>query len=1096
MKQADGHGRPDARDESGQVSDAIGTAPAIVGIGASASGLRALEDFVRAISADSGMAYVVIAPLDAGRESRVAELLQERAAVPVVQVTGTTVVEADRVYVITAGNDSWMDGSRIRVRARAAGARHLPIDLFFGTLAESCGARAVGVVLSGTGSDGAAGIRQIKHHGGITAAQAPAEAEHDGMPTSAVETGQVDLVLPAARIPGELLRLRRMASPLGVDAWPPETAAQLAEVFTVLRDRTGHDFSQYKRGTVLRRLERRLRFNGAGTLETYLTMLRSSEAEARLLMRDLLISVSSFFRDPECFAALAAAVPALFEGKGPDDAVRVWVVGCATGEEAYSIAILLKEHAATLDHPPTVQIFATDIDDRGYAAGREALYPATSAADIPAERLERSFTKEPGGFRVRPALRESVLFAVHNVLLDPPFSRIDLVSCRNLLIYLQPEAQERAVATFHYALRTRGLLFLGASESAAESGLFSAVSAAHRLYRREESEHRVPPPPPALHRAPQPEPPPVGAAVVGSPSRFAYGPLHLRMLEMYAAASLVVDERLDLVHLAGRAGEYLRLGAGEPSRRLLELVHGDLRAELRIGLYQAFVKGLHSVRIARLADGRSVKLRVHAPVAGAAAERFALVVIDDEARASRRDVADERCAPSEAELQRMKEQLEATSLARDRMMDELRAINADLLSINEEQKAAAEELETSREEIVSINDELSATNQEHQGTIDELQRTNADLTNLVRSTEIATVFLDAVARIRRFTPAAESIFNFTASDVGRPLADITHRLRYAEMSADIARVVARQERVEREVAAEDGRWYIVRINPYHSADGVPEGAVVTCFDNSVQKRVEANLREATRTAESANRIKSALLATLSHEFRNPISGMILSAEVLERSESLPDELREKVAWIRSCGWHLASMVDEILTFAKLDEGLEIPRYQSVDARSIVHESRLLAEPAAAGRGLSFRLSMPAEEVPIVTDAAKVRQILCNLCGNAVRYTERGEIVIGVRAHGERVVFEVRDTGIGISVDDQRRIFERFWRVPGASGHSSEGLGIGLAAVREFSQLLGGDVEVVSEPGQGSTFRVSLPARPGPPAVAHAAPAEAVATTCI
>ncbi|HUE95029.1 MAG TPA: chemotaxis protein CheB, partial [Longimicrobiaceae bacterium] len=421
---------------------------AVVGIGASAGGLKALQHFFESVPADSGLAYVVIMHLDPERESRIAELLQDRTDVPVTQVTGETMVEADHIYVIPPEHDLAMAGATIRVQDRA-GRPHAPVDLLFRTLAEAYGADAIGVVLSGTGTDGTSGIRLIKERGGITVAQTPAEAEYDGMPTSAIATGQIDLVLPAAQIPVELLRLRRMPSPLRAEALPTDTEAQLSRVFAALRGKTGHDFSLYKRSMVLRRLERRLRFAGLSTLEEYLPLLRDSETECAALLRDLLISVSGFFRDPEEFRALGSAIPELFEGKGSGDTIRVWVVGCATGEEAYSIAIVLNEHAATLADPPRIQIFATDIDDSAYSWGREGLYPASAIGEIPPERLRRFFTQEAGHYRISKTLREEVLFAVHNVLHDAPFSRLDLISCRNLLIYLQPEAQEQVLETFH-----------------------------------------------------------------------------------------------------------------------------------------------------------------------------------------------------------------------------------------------------------------------------------------------------------------------------------------------------------------------------------------------------------------------------------------------------------------------------------------------------------------------------------------------------------------------------------------------------------------------------------------------------------------------
>ncbi|HYR10702.1 MAG TPA: chemotaxis protein CheB, partial [Longimicrobium sp.] len=884
----------------------------VVGIGASAGGLKALQRFVEALPAESGMAYVVIMHLDPDRESRIAEILQDRTSLPVRQVTRATRVRPDHVYVIPPGHDLEMSGATLRMPARGTHPQHSPVDLFFGTLAKASGAHAVGVVLSGTGSDGTAGVRHIREHGGTTVAQLPAEADFDGMPAAAIASGQVDLVLPAARIPAELLRLRRTPSPLPPDAPPADLEAQLARVFTALRGRTGKDFRLYKRPTVLRRLERRLRFNGVGTLGEYLVLLQESDAEARALVRDLLISVSGFFRDPDAFHALAGLVPSLFEGKGPDDAVRVWVAGCATGEEAYSIAILLSEHAATLPAPPTIQIFATDVDEKGYAWGRDALYSASVVGELPAERLTRFFVAEAGGYRVSKALREKVLFAVHDVLQDPPFARMDLISCRNLLIYLQPGAQEQVLGTFHYALRPGGVLFLGTAELAGEGGRFSPAAGAQRIYRRDDGPHRVPP---RLATA-DPSPRPASAPAAGDgrrPPGFSYGALHLRLLEAYAPPSVVVDERLQVVHLSGRAGDYLHLGAGEPSRSLIDLSRGDLRMELRAALYQAFDKGLATARQVR-ADGRTVGLRVATPQDDGQGGRFALVVFgngDGEEAEGHAGVQVQRPdgaadAGRDEELRRMREQLESTSAARDRMVAELRAANDDLLSVNEEQKAASEELETSREEIQSINEELTTINQEHQNTIEELKRSNADLRNLIESTEVGTVFVDREMRIRRYTPAAGALFNFATADVGRPLGHITHRLHYAELVDDAERVLASRRRMEREVGSDGGAWYIVRINPYRALDDAIDGAVLTFFDISARKQAEEELRQAKEVAEQANLAKGTFLATLSHEFRTPLNGMLGYADILHLDGPLTPAQAHKISRIRAGGWHLAA----------------------------------------------------------------------------------------------------------------------------------------------------------------------------------------------
>jgi two-component system CheB/CheR fusion protein len=1064
----------------------------VVGIGASAGGLKALQALVGAVPADSGMAFVVILHLDPERESRMGELLQDRAAVPVMQVSGRTEVEPNHIYIIPPGADLVMRGTTIELRGRGKRSEHAPVDLFFRTLAEARGASAVGVILSGTGVDGTAGIRYIREAGGVTVAQTPGESEYAGMPGSAISTGMVDLVLEAARIPAELLRIRRLTgrSRNGIDV-TAEAEAALVRVFGILRSHTGHDFTLYKRSTVLRRIDRRLRFNGVTTLEDYVPVLQSSGSECEALLRDLLISVSSFFRDPEAFEALGALTGPLFAGRGAEEAVRVWVVGCATGEEVYSLAIVLAEHAATLDAPPRIQLFATDIDEQGYAWARAGLYSAAAVANVSPERLRRYFVKEPGGYRITKTLREMVLFAGHNVLHDPPFARMDLISCRNLFIYLQQEAQERILETFHYALSPGGVLFLGAAEGVGDSGLFAATAAGtQRLYRRVASPHR------ASARVSSADPVPTirkpgvpgGAAVaVASPGpRFSYGALHLRMLEQYAPTSVIVDERLDIVHLSAGAGRFLALGGGEPTHNLMGLARENVRRALRTALHHAFASGASSTRrVSMTVDGRSRQVSVHVRPStddGDAPGRFALVAFEVVAKERARGATRSDEAASgprqagielEEELRRTRDLLESTGAAHDRTVAELQTVNEELQSINEEQKAVTEELETGREEIQSINEELTTINQEHQSTIEELKRTNSDLQNLIESTGIGTIFLDRAMRIRRFTPAVCALFNFVNEDQGRPFRHITHRLDYPELIADVERVLGSLERVEREVVTDTDESYIVRINPYRSLDGVNDGAVITFFDNTPQRLVRSELQDAKVTAESANLAKGTFLSTLSHEFRTPLNAILGYADLLRLDGGLDAAQDTKVERIQKGGWHLAAMIEEILSFAKLDGGHEVVEAEALDARHIAREAGALMESAADAKGLSFVVDVPDLPVPVVTDIGKARQILINLCGNAVKYTESGEVRLSVRAVGERVAFDIQDTGIGIPSEHQSRIFDRFWQVDGGSTRAAGGMGIGLAAAREYARLLGGDVEVESTGATGSTFRLWL-----------------------
>ena len=1077
------------RPPTGSLAPAIDAATTgslqVVGIGASAGGLKALQSLVEAIPRDSGFAYVVILHLDPKRQSRMAELLQDRTTLPVAQVKRATQLQADHIYLIPPGQDLVMRAGSLELRARGERSEHAPVDLFFRTLAESCGPSAVGVILSGTGADGTAGIRSIREAGGTTVAQSPEEAEYNGMPLSAISTGLIDLVLSSAQIPAELVRLYQHPAHLRDSGGASEDKAALTHVFASLRSRTGHDFSLYKRSTILRRLERRLRFNNITTLPEYQRLLDASSTESHALLQDLLISVSSFFRDPDAFAAFAAQLPAVFEGKGAADSVRVWVIGCATGEEVYSIAMLLTEHAATLADPPRLQLFATDIDEPGYAWARAGLYSAAAVAGVTPARLQRFFNKEPGGYRITKSLREIVLFAGHNVLHDPPFSRMDVISCRNLFIYLQPEAQRRLLETFHFASNPGGLLFLGASESIDGSALFTGIpDSTQRLYRRSSAPYRV------LPRASTADLRP-GAAladadpVVPSP-RYSYGALHVRLLEQYAPPSVVVNERLDVVHMSPDAGRYLRLGEGEPNHNLLGLAREDLRRALRTALHQAFDSDVPTARrVTMTLDGVAQHLNVEvrpAPDSNGAG-RFALIVFgiaDADANIAVLPTEPGDTPPEQAtlaledELRRTRQLLESTIFAHDRSVADLQTLNEELQSINEEQKAAAEEVETGREEIQAINEELTTINQEHQSTIEELKRTNADLQNLIESMEIGTIFLDRRMRVRRFTPAAASVFNFISADQGRPLSHITHRLKYPHLFEDIAHVLTSLERLEREVETDAGESHVVRITPYRSLDGANEGAVLTFWDNTVQHRASKQLSEATLIAESANLAKSRFLATLSHEFRTPLNAILGYADLLQVTTLTADQ-EKKVVGIKAGSWHLASMIDQILSFTKLDGGHEVIKSEPIDARTLAREAGALVEPAANKRDLTFVVDILDAPVMISTDVAKARQILVNLCGNAVKYTETGEIRLTVRTAGERVVFDVRDTGIGIAPEHTQKIFERFWQVKSGSTRTQGGMGIGLSAAREYARLLHGDVEVESTLGKGSTFHFWLPA---------------------
>ncbi|WP_367872816.1 chemotaxis protein CheB [Luteolibacter sp. Populi] len=887
---------PEDHADAGDIIPAApGASLPVVGLGGSAGGLEALIRFFRATAPKTGAAYVVVLHLAPERESALASILQRETAMPVHQVTENTVVKADHVYVISPGvHLSMVDGRLFVSKMDAPRGRRVAVDLFFRTLADTHGADATAIVLSGSDGDGAVGLKRVKERGGLTIAQTPAEADQDGMPRSAIATGMVDWVLPVDEMPRRLLEYRETARRLQLPAeekprvQEAQISAQLDEealmaVLSYLRSRNGHDFSYYKRATILRRIARRMQVNNCSDLGAYLAYLRNHPGETTALLQDLLISVTNFFRDREAFAAVEAIIPSLFKDKGPNDQVRVWVAGCATGEEAYSFAILLSEYAARLEAPPQIQIFASDIDETAIETARVGCYPETIMADVSEERLRRFFSKESGRYCIRRPVREMVIFALHDLLKDSPFSRLDLVSCRNLMIYLNREAQARAFEIFHFALVQDGMLFLGSSESAEEStALFAPTDKKQRLYRRNAS-HRngilssaarlalsLHPPVPMLAKGGRdagdtPGPGagewPATSVPEVQPRGGYWGDLHFRLGERLMPPSLVVNRNHDIVHLSESAGQFLQFGGGEPSMNVLRVVHPMLRIGLRAALFRAFKTGtpvdIERARFDSEGTSRQVDIAVH-PGAGAASE-YALVIFrprqaeEAEARVEIKKIEPESLVRHlEEELDQIRSQWRETVEQYEASGEELKASNEELQAMNEELRAATEELETGREELQSMNEELTTVNQELKSKVDELSRANSDLQNLMASTNIATVFLDRQLCIKRYTPPTVALFNLIPTDVGRPLSDLTHRLEYAQIAADAERVLDRLAPVEREVRNAEGRWFLARMTPYRTMEDQIAGVVLTCVDITEQKHSTESMRWLSASVESSN----------------------------------------------------------------------------------------------------------------------------------------------------------------------------------------------------------------------------------------------------
>ena len=783
----------------------------IVGIGASAGGIPAMEGLFGGIPSDCGMAFVIVTHLNPERESLLHEVIARYTDIPVRVAEDEIEVRPNVVYVMPHNAILTIENSRLKLRQPNSVSRERkPIDIFFSALAEDHGEFAVGIVLSGGDSDGTLGVKAIKEHGGLTLAQTPdgSGPRNPDMPQSAIGSGLIDIAVAADEMGEKLTEFVRSFELLnelevgdGRIGDPTLRQAQ-DEIYAILRKHSGHDFSGYKAKTFLRRVKRRMQITQHTSIDNYVELLRTSSDEVRSLFRDLLINVTNFFRDADAFSILEETViPQLFDGRDADDMIRIWVPGCATGEEVFSIGMLVREHMETLSVAPRVQIFATDIDEAALSIARAARFPEPLLAGVSPERRERFFSNDGMSFVLRKSVRDLCIFSAHSVIRDPPFSRMDLVSCRNLLIYFGPDVQKQVIPTFHYSLKPGGYLFLGTSESISQhSDLFAPIDKKHRLFKARE--HTAAVRLPILLNAA-----PVSNFLSNGDTRTRRGLsvslrqiVEAQVLEGFSPAHVVVNSEGDVVYYSARTGKYLEPSQGVPSRQLLAMARHGLRLELRGALREALESRHRVVRDAIAVEEEDdrvqfVTLTVE-PLADRGNSEPLFLVLFEPVRASQprlealklqhptTDVA----AEVERELRETRERLQSTIEEYETALEELKSSNEELVSVNEEAQSSNEELEASKEEMQSLNEELNTINAELVSKVEDLDRANSDLKNLFESTQIATVFLDTSLVIRSFTPAASSFFNLLPSDVGRPLTDLASRLDYPQLREHIASV--------------------------------------------------------------------------------------------------------------------------------------------------------------------------------------------------------------------------------------------------------------------------------------------------------------------
>jgi two-component system CheB/CheR fusion protein len=846
----------------------------IAGIGASAGGLEALEQFLRHVPANSGIAFIIVQHLDPTHKGIMHELLKRVTSMEVFQIRDGMRVRPDCVYVIPPNSDmSIMHGVLHLFEPTAPRGLRLPIDFFLRSLADDRQERSIGVILSGMGSDGTMGLRAIKEKMGVALVQEPASAKFDSMPRSAIAAGLADIIAPAADLPGKIIDYLNHTILLANNEMPREEKDQsaLEKVFILLRSKTGHDFSMYKKNTVYRRIERRMSIHKINRIALYVRYLQENPQEVELLFKELLIGVTSFFRDEAAWEQLRLKViPALLKTREPRQTLRAWSAGCSTGEEAYSLAIAFKEAAEQVKPAQNfkLHIFATDLDRETIDKARQGFYPANIVADVSPERLKRFFIKAEGGYQIVKEIREMVIFATQNVVMDPPFTKLDILMCRNLLIYLTPELQKKLLQLFHYSLNPGGVLFLGSSETISTFiHLFAPLNIKTRIFRRLES---VMPAETQIFPVLFP-PAPAGVSKELTMLKSATNLQSLAdqlLLQKFSPPAVLVSDKGDILYISGKTGKYLEPAAGKANWNIFAMVREGLSFDLG-SAFQKVLRQKGTVIAKGLTVGENggthtVDITVKSIQEPEPLRGMIMIVFNDvETSPAKKTKAGAKTSPAgharvlelEQEVRHLREELQTIREEMQSSQEELKSANEELQSTNEELQSTNEELTTSREEMQSMNEELQTVNAEQQSKMDELSWINNDMNNLLNSTEIVTVFLDNDLHVRRFTPGADKIFKLIPGDVGRPLSDIVSDLLYPTMTEETREVLRTLVFSEKQVATTDGRWFSVRIMPYRTMEDVIGGAVITFSNITAAKALEAELREEIERLKKEDRIQ-------------------------------------------------------------------------------------------------------------------------------------------------------------------------------------------------------------------------------------------------
>lgn len=1058
----------------------------IIAIGASSGGLEACRILLKDLQADNPAAFILILHLDPSHDSMMVDLLEKRTRLKIVQAADGMILRPGHLHVIPPGVFLHIEQNKLHLSVPENGqAVRLPFDVLLRSLASDAGQMAGCIVLSGTGTDGSNGISHIHAAGGLVIAQDPQEAAYPGMPQSAISTGLVAKTLPISKMAEALKEFVQNGTGPASDARKPlqptshvKDALDIAKYDDVLSFLGGYapqDISLYKRGTLQRRIARRMGLVGLGRsdIAPYLEILKSNADERAQLSADLLIHVTCFFRDGFVFDHLSAkALPALIAELPAGSPLRIWVAGCSTGEEAYSLAILCIEAMEAAGSRAQLQILASDIDPESIATARTGVFPKEIEADISEERLKRFFISEKGGWRVTPAVRDVIVFTVADLLSDPPFSKIDFVSCRNVMIYLTPDAQKRVVARCCFALRPGGLLLLGTAEMPGESeGCFAAADKKARLWRRVGQSH-----PADLHFATSKRDGVPEQAALG---RNALADLCRRtVLEHHAPAAALLNSRLEVLYLLGPTEKYLTISQGHANSGIIGMLPKALRTRLRAAAASCTAENpLVTVSGGHTNGQIRFRLTLHAVSSGP--EPLLLVCFIDStyqtasepSKSATENGQAGQVATLEADLEATRNHLSEALRDLDHEVEAHAADTAEALSVNEEFQSTNEELLASKEELQALNEELTALNSQLQETLERHRTTANDLQNVLYSTDVATLFLDLDLNIRFFTPAARAIFRVIPGDVGRPLADLASVSKDDNLVEDTQAVLTQLAPKEREIAGENGTWHLRRIQPYRSEGRQVEGVVITYVDITERKRTNAALVTTMRHADRATKAKSRFLAAASHDLRQPLQSMALLHKLQARHKRSTEGARLALLLDQTLS-SMTTMLDSMLDENRIQTGIVQPKMRPVALAPLLAQLADEFAPQCNLKKLKLRL-VPCS-LWVQTDPLLLEQILRNLLSNALKYTPTGGILLGCRRREGAVSILVCDSGIGIAAADTKAIFDAYHQIETTTALSERGLGLGLSIVQSLAHLMDHPISVRSSLGKGSTFMITLP----------------------